>query len=107
MYLKGMNLPNILKKAFSSESPKQDFPTPKDTLTNSEEQQMSDLQKLLPEGREFLMYDEDSAIQVVFSVCPELTKERITNLKDHGFSILAHYNCKCCTDYVFILTKQL
>jgi len=100
-----MNIRNIFKKKSSLEE-KQDFPIPKEVLTNSEDQQISDLQKLFPEGREFLMYEEDSAIQIVFSVRPQLTKERMINLKDHGFSILAQYNCKCCTDYVFILSKE-
>jgi len=96
---------NIFKKKSSPEE-KQDFPIPKESLTNSEDQQISDLQKLFPEGRDFIMYQEDSAIQIVFSSRPELTKERIDNLQDRGFSMLAEYNCKCCTDYVFILSKE-
>jgi len=99
-----MKIRDIFKKKSSPEE-KQDFPTPKESLTNFEEQQISDLQKLFPEGREFLMY-EDSAIQIVFSAQPQMTKERVINLKDHGFSIMAQYNCKCCTDYVFILSKE-
>jgi len=101
-----MKIRDIFKKNTTPEIPKQDFPTPKETLTTLEAQQISDLQKLFPEGREFLMYQEDSAIQIVFSVQPQLTKERMINLKDHGFSMLAQYNCKCCTDYVFILSKE-
>ncbi len=97
-----MKIGNIFKK--NSEE-KQDFPTPKESLTNFEDQQLSDLQELFPEGREFLMY-EDSAIQIVFSVQPQMTRERMINLKDHGFSILAQYNSKCCTDYVFIINKK-
>jgi len=106
-----MNLRNILKKALNLDQqkiPDQFVPTPKDTLTHSDEKQLSELQKLLPEAREFLMYEEDSVIQVVFSAKPNLSNNRLTTLKDYGFSVLTQYTCKCCgIDYVMIITKYV
>ena len=92
----------IVKK----EVKEQFLPAPKDTLTPPEQEQINFITKFFPEGREFVMYEEDSAIQVVFSQHPHISPERIANLQDRGFMMLAEYNCKCCTDYVFILCKE-
>ena len=85
---------------------KEFFPTPKEIFTPSEQEQVDFITRFFPEGRDFFMYEEDSAIQVVFSQHPHLSSERIANLQDHGFMMLAEYPCKCCTDYVFILARE-
>lgn len=88
--------------------PKKPFmPTPKQNPTDEDFQQLKIIEKMFPEAKSIIMYEEQSAIQIDFDSTPVMHSDTIRNLEDRGYGKLVEFPCKCnCGGYSLVIARD-
>lgn len=86
---------------------KPNLPTPKQTLTDDDLEQLEIISKMFSQADSIIMYEEQSAIQIDFSSVPVILSDTIRNLEDRGYEKIAEFPCKCdCGGYSVIIARN-
>ena len=86
---------------------KPQIPIPKETLTDEDTEQLEMINKMFPQAKSIIMYEQQSAIQVDFDSMPVILHDIIRNLEDRGYGKLAEFPCKCnCGGYSVIIARD-
>jgi len=86
---------------------KPSLPTPKQTLTDEDIEQLEIISKMFSQAESIIMYEEQSAIQIDFASVPVILSDTIRNLEDRGYDKIAEFPCKCnCGGYSVIIARN-
>ena len=83
------------------------MPTPKENPSDEDFEQLDILQKMFPEAKCIIMYEEESAIQIDFDGTPVIHQDTIRNLEDRGYCKIVEFPCKCnCGGYSLLIVRE-